>query len=66
MQSRLQGNKKAAARKGKKRPEVRERKWKDIELKQLAIVLADYKSEFALTLETLVPKKSANIHTFEH
>ena len=56
----------AAARKGKKRPEVRERKWKDIELKQFAIVLADYKSEFALTLETLVPKKSANIHTFEH
>ena len=49
MQSRLQRNKMAAARKGKKRPEVRERKWTDIELKQFAIVLADDKTEFALT-----------------
>ena len=65
MQSRLHGNKMAAARKGKKRPEVRERKWRDIELKQSAIVLADDKSEFVLTLETLALKKSANIHIFE-
>ena len=34
-------------------------------LKQFAIVLADDKSEFALTLETLALKKSANIHIFE-
>ena len=49
----------AAARKGKKRPEFRERKWTNIELRQFAIVLADDKSEFALTLETLALKKSA-------
>ena len=55
----------AAGRKGKKRPEVREKKWTDIELKQFAIVLTDYKSEFALTLETLALKKSANMHIFE-
>ena len=54
-----------APRKRKKRPEVKERKWTDIELKQFAIVLADDKSEFALTLETLALKKSANIHIFE-
>ena len=47
MQSKLQGNKMAAARKGKKRPKVRKRKWTDIELKQFAIVLANDKSEFA-------------------
>ena len=44
----------------KKRPEVRERKWTDMELKQFAILLADDKSEFALTLETL-----ENIHILE-
>ena len=42
----------AAARKSKKLPEVRVRKWTDEELKQLAIVLADDVNEFALTLET--------------
>ena len=52
MQSRLQGNKMAAARKGKKQPKVRDRKWTDIELKQFAFVVADDKSEFAFTLET--------------
>ena len=36
----------AAARKRKKRLEVRERKWTDIELKQFAIGLADDKIEF--------------------
>ena len=36
----------AAARKGKKRPEVREREWTDIELKQFAIGLADDKVNF--------------------
>ena len=65
MESRPQGNKMAAARKGKKRPEVRKRKWTDIELKQFAIGLADNKSEFGLTLDTLALKKSANIHIFE-
>ena len=55
----------AAARKAKKQREVRETKWRDIKLKQFAIVLADDKSEFALTLETLALKKSANIHIFE-
>ena len=65
MQSRLQGNKTAAARRRKKRLEVRERKWTDIELKQFAIGLADDKSEFALTSETLALKKSANIRIFE-
>ena len=42
----------AAARKGKKQPKIRERKWTDIELKQFAFVLADEKSEFTLTIET--------------
>ena len=55
----------AAARKGKKRPEVRERKWTDIELRQFVIALAGDKSEFALTTETLALKKSANIRIFE-
>ena len=55
----------AAARKRKKRLEVRERKWTDIELKQFAIGLADDKSEFALTSETMAPKKSSNIRIFE-
>ena len=55
----------AAARTGKKQPEVRERKWTDIELNQFAIGLADDKSEFALTSETMALKKSANIRIFE-
>ena len=55
----------AAIRKGKKQPAFRERKWTAIKLRQFAIVLADNKSEFALTLETLALKKSANIHIFE-
>jgi len=65
MQSRLQGNTIAAAKKGKKLPEVRGRKWIGNELKQLAIVLADDKNKFALRLETLALKKSTNIHVFE-
>ena len=55
----------AAARKGKKRPEFRERKWTNIELRQFAITRGDDNSELALTLETLALKKSANIHIFE-
>ena len=55
----------AAPRKVKKRPEVRERKWTDIELRQFVIVLAGDKSEFALTTETLALKKSVNIRIFE-
>jgi len=45
-------NKITAARKGKKLPEVRGRKWIDNELKQFAIVPADDKNEFAVRLET--------------
>ena len=52
MQSGLQENKMVAARRGKKQPKVRERKWTDFELKQFAFVLSDDKSEFAFTLET--------------
>ena len=54
----------AAARKGKKRPEFRERKWTNIELRQFAIIRGDDNSELALTLETLALKKSANIHVY--
>jgi len=65
MQLRLQGNKIAATKKGKKLPEVRGGKWTDKEMKQLAIVLADDKNKFALRLETLALKKSTSIHVFE-
>ena len=54
----------AAARKGKKRPEFRERKWTNMELRQFAIMRGDDNSELALTLETLALKKSANIHVY--
>ena len=36
-----------------------------MELRQFAIVVADDKNEFALTLDTSALKKSANIHIFE-
>ena len=36
-----------------------------VRLQKSAIVVADDKSEFALTLETSALKKSANIHVFE-
>ena len=55
----------AAARKGKKLPEVKGRKQTDNELKQFAIVQEDNKNEFALRLETLALKKSTNIKVFE-
>jgi len=51
-----------AARKEKKLPEVRGRKWIDNEWKQFAIVPADDKNEFAVRLGTLALKKSVNIH----
>ena len=41
------------------------RKWTDRELKEFAYVLADDVNEFALSLETLALKRSANIHIFE-
>ena len=41
------------------------RKWSEDELKEFASVLADDRTEFALTLETLALKKSANVHIFE-
>ena len=55
--------KKMAAEKSMK--ESRGRKWSEDELKEFASVLADDRTEFALTLETLALKKSANVHIFE-
>ena len=52
-----------AAKKSMK--ESRGRKWSEDELKEFASVLAHDQTEFALTLETLVLKKSANVHIFE-
>ena len=52
-----------AAKKSMK--ESRGRKWSEDELKEFASVLADDRTEFALTLETLALKKSANVHIFE-
>ena len=54
-----------AARKEKKLPEVRGRKWIDNELNQFAIVPVDDKNEFALRLKTLALEKSVNIHIFK-
>ena len=45
--------------------EARSRKWRQDEQKQFALVLADDRTEYALTLETLAIKKSANLHIFE-
>ena len=45
--------------------ETRGRKSSEDELKEFASVLADDRTEFALTLETLALKKSANVHIFE-
>ena len=47
-----------AAKKSMK--ESRGRKWSEDELNEFASVLADDRTEFALTLETLALKKSAN------
>ena len=52
-----------AAKKSMK--ESRGRKWSENEFKEFASVLADDRTEFALTLETLALKKSANVHIFE-
>ena len=43
----------------------KERVWTETELKFLALVLADEKTEFAVRLETLALKKSANNEVFE-
>ena len=45
--------------------ESRGRKRSEDELKEFVSVLADDRTEFALTLETLALKKSANVHIFE-
>ena len=45
--------------------ETRGRKWSKVELKVFAYVLAVDRNEFAMTLETLALKKSANVHIFE-
>ncbi|CAH3171321.1 unnamed protein product [Porites lobata] len=52
-----------AAKKSEK--ESRGRKWSEDELKEFASVLVDDRTEFALTLETLALKTSANVHIFE-
>ena len=44
---------------------ARGRKRSEDELKEFVSVLADDRTEFALTLETLALKKSANVHIFE-
>ncbi|KAK2558373.1 putative skeletal organic matrix protein 5 [Acropora cervicornis] len=49
---------------GKPAPE-KERAWTETELKYLALVLADEKNQFAVRLETLALKKSANNDVFE-
>ena len=41
------------------------RKWSEDELKKFASVLADDRTQFALTLVTLALKKSANVHIFQ-
>ena len=46
--------------------ESRGRKWREVELKVFATVLADDRNEFALTLETLALNKSANFHIFQN
>ena len=43
----------------------KERVWTETELKFLALVLADEETEFAVRLETLASKKSANNEVFE-
>ena len=45
--------------------ETRGRKSSENELKEFTSVLADDRTEFALTLETLALKKSAKVHIFE-
>ena len=52
-----------AAKKSMK--ESRGRKWSVDELKKFASVFAEDRTEFALTLEILALKKSANVHIFE-
>ena len=46
--------------------ETRGTKWREVELKVFATVLTDDRNEFALTLETLALKKSANFHIFQN
>ena len=43
----------------------KERAWTETKLKYLALVLADEKNQFAVRLETLTLKKSANNDVFE-
>lgn len=45
--------------------ETRGTKWREVELKVFATALTDDRNEFALTLETLALKKSANFHIFK-
>ena len=49
---------------GKPAPE-KVRAWTETELKYLALVLADEKNQFAVRLETLALKNSANNDVFE-
>ena len=56
----------AAKKQRKGTKEYRGKKWSDGELREFAYVLADDQTEFALTLETLALKRSANVHIFEN
>ena len=48
-----------------RKKEKKARVWSETELKFLAIVLADEKTDFAVKLDTLALKKSANNEVFE-
>jgi len=50
---------------GKTTRPKKERAWTETELKYLALVLADEKTQYAVKLETLALKKSANNEVFE-
>ena len=43
----------------------KERVWTETELKYLALVLADEKTQFAVRLDTLALKRSSNTEVFE-
>ncbi len=55
----------ATSEAGKTTRRKKERAWTETELKYLALVLADEKTQYAVKLETLALKKSANNEVFE-
>ena len=50
---------------GKTTRPKKERAWTKTELKYMALILADEKTQYAVKLETLALKKSANNEVFE-